>query len=231
MLKVTIDSLNNTCDFEQFDSRYLAGRVICSPESDKIYVLDKINYVIRMYNKAGGGEVWVPQGLVGNPESLAVNDKNIIIRTGTNSPVYVYDHNRLFLYTVSFDWDEYSSYFSHLTNAGLFTSTTGVDGKILIIFNLMTNTSLTVDGPGGDDGKFGAPFGVTAVGDLVIVADVVNERLCVFSHAGEFLRYIRFVGDDVKEPLSISVSPDNNYLAMTTSYHLGYDKVKVYRLG
>lgn len=221
--KATINYVTNSCDYQIFDSGYAPYKVVCSPERDNIYVLDHYNENFRVHSRAGGEVMWNPN--VGRVFTIAMNMENIVLSPRYEGPLFVFDHNKSFLYRVSVDGDQHILIYSHLTDAGLYLTT---PGDQLHILNLKTNSSLTVGGHGTGDGEFDSSTGVTTAGEGIIVADYRNNRLCVFSQAGVFLKHMTFVGGGVNYPRSLSVLPDNNLLAVITGSSTNL--LKLYRL-
>lgn len=208
VLKVTIDTQTKTCQVTQIDSGYWSWRVSCSP-SGEAYVTDTYRNKVIVYDSdriSGSGGLkteWEPQG-VRAPRTVAMNKEKFAVTGRFTTSAHFFDKDRAALNEINLNEKDYTRYM-HLTDSGLLLVTS--DSHELIIHNLKTKETITVDGEIGADGKTKHLYGVSSSpGDYILVCDFNNKKVIVNSPDGSLIHYLQIEGIGQFEPHAIAVN-------------------------
>ena len=185
LIKYTIDPLAKNCSSQVLDTGYSPSSVSCS-QSGQVFVTEEIQgkerlVSVRIYNiNTGHREVW-NTNITTRSRRVHVSFNADFIILSSYNVTYVYNTDRVLLYSVTHDQVTYGFIQTYITETGVFWGTLINVGKLLIM-NLRTkDTKVSTEG-------IVSAFGVSGTSKgYVYVTDQNKPEVGVYLADGTFM--------------------------------------------
>ena len=180
--------LCNTTVHQHGDAVHKAGdsphQMTCSDTGEAYVLASHYNDHIHIYKDEHAPERWDPSEHPGKIESMAMN-KNYIALTVVdhNATIYIYNMNKVFLYKID-NADTSLIYSTSYLSEGNFLWCAPASSLRLTVYDLNTNTSISINGPRAFAIK--SKYILSGYGEYVVMADPLKTSIVVYFQNGTY---------------------------------------------